>query len=1035
MIGLFINTIPIRIDIPTEMTVNEWLKSLHSKQIARDEYNYLPLVDIHSLSELSHDVALIDSLLVFENYPINESTSETEQDKQMSISELNHHEEANYNFSIIAVNNKTLQIKLAAKGHLITDAELKQLSSHLKMIVLSMLQQQQVRKLSMLSKQEHHYLLHSLNNTKTDYAQELCIHQVFELQVKKHPDNIAVAFAGQSLTYSELNTQANQLAHYLIEKGEKGQSSNRIDSIIGLCFDRSLEMMVALMAILKSGAAYLPLDPNYPKARLEYMIKDSGLSMLLTQQHLAGKTDEIIDGHSRQSLIIDNQQLKNTLSSYSSNNPIVKDLNAHNLAYVIYTSGSTGQPKGVMNEHQALHNLCQWHKNEYQVTADKTASHLASIGFDAAVWEIWPYLISGASIQLISDQTRVTPDELLKTFKQNKVTHCFLPTALLEASYELFDTAEHTPLEFILTGGDKLTKQGFVNTTTCLVNHYGPTESAVVTTSQRIHSDENTTPPIGKPIANIRTYVLAHDLSLMPNKTVGELYIAGAGLARGYLNQTKLTEQCFIQHSFTDNTAERLYKTGDLVRYLADGSLEFIGRIDHQVKIRGFRIELGEIEHQILEYPDVNSVVVIVHQNKTKNENLLAAFITLNTNESEEKNTITAIKNSLKTMLPDYMIPSSIMILDKLPVTENGKIDIKSLPDIDWKGSENKYLPATTEHEIIMQTVLSDVLAIDKQIISMNDSFFEIGGNSLSLLRAMNELKKAGLTVSIKQFYEYKTLKEICQNNDKQSYDTLVKLNDNQSKNTPLYFLHPMGGRVDCYKEIAEYLTEICPVYGVQAPFIFNQDFQFTDLKQLASFYAQAIIKNQPKGPYRLAGWSVGGLMTQQVISILHDSGRQVEYFAGIDSFMSMLAHDDKSQLGSLKRAVEFSSKHKPLNDSYFPKNMNEKSFSEQLSIAAELLLKESSEYISKEQLMQGLKFGTYFFQAEVSLSPVTVNGKVTLVIASENDQKDVLINEWQQYVIPEASQIEVKGEHSRLMEGESIRLIKEILMDDLNGL
>ena len=490
-----------------------------------------------------------------------------------------------------------------------------------------------------------------------------------------------------------------------------------------------------------------------------------------------------------------------------------------------------------------------------------------------------------------------------------------------------------------------------------------------------------------------------------------------------------------IQHSFADNTAERLYKTGDLVRYLADGSLDFIGRIDHQVKIRGFRIELGEIEYQILEYPDVNSVVVIVHQNESKNENLLAAFITLNTNEDEEKNSITAIKDSLKSILPDYMIPSSIIVLDKLPITENGKIDTKALANIDWQGTENEYLPAITEHEIIMQTVLSDVLAIDKQYISMNDSFFEIGGNSLSLLRAINELKKAGLTVTIKQFYEYKTLKEICQNNDKRSHDTLVKLNDNQSKKTPLYFLHPMGGRVDCYKEIAEYLTEICPVYGVQAPFIFNQDFQFDNLKQLAGFYAQDIIKNQPNGPYRLAGWSVGGLMAQQIIDILHDSGRQVEYFIGIDSFMSMPAHDDKSQPGSLKRAVEFASKHKPLNDNYFPKNMNEKPFSEQLSIAADLLLEEGSEYISKEQLMQGLKFGTYFFQAEVSLSPVTVNGKTTLIIASENDQKDILINEWQQYVIPEASHIEVKGEHSRLMEGESIRLIKEILMGDLKNL
>ncbi|HHL32251.1 MAG TPA: amino acid adenylation domain-containing protein, partial [Oceanospirillales bacterium] len=538
--------------------------------------------------------------------------------------------------------------------------------------------QQRLNELPLLSTSASHYLQYGLNKAYNAYPDKQCLHQLFEQQQEKYPNNIAFEFEQQLLTYKELNRQANQLAHYLIKQGIKA------DDIIGLCFERSIEMLVVMLAILKAGAAYLPLDPSYPSGRLNHMIQDSSLQLLITNKKFSSIFKQT-------PIIVDATAFSKKLKTYASDNPELKDLKSSHLAYVIYTSGSTGKPKGVMVEHKALNNLCQWHIHAYAVIPEKKASHLASIGFDAAVWELWPYLCSGASIHIISDDTRISPNKLLETFNKQHITHAFMPTALLEASFELFDQAD-TKLEYLLVGGEKLSRKGFVHSKTCLVNHYGPTESTVVATAYVTSARDAGTPPIGKPISNIRAYVLNKDLSLTPNQSIGELYLAGAGLARGYINQPELTEQSFIKHTFNDGQHQRLYKTGDQVRYCADGNLEFIGRTDEQVKIRGFRIELGEIEAQLHDCEHIHSALVVVYEGEDKQKKLIAYVTADATKVIDDRAFAELLKSELKRHLPGYMLPSAYVVVDKLPVTANGKIDKKALPIPDVSYSDKKYI-------------------------------------------------------------------------------------------------------------------------------------------------------------------------------------------------------------------------------------------------------------------------------------------------------------------------------------------------------
>ena len=875
---------------------------------------------------------------------------------------------------------------------------------------------QLIAELPILTTKQIQYQLYDLNKTRSEYSSESCIHELIEQQAEKFPNATALVFAKQTLNYQQFNIQVNQLAHYLLSHKVKP------DDIIGICIDRSMDMIIALLAILKAGAAYLPLDPDYPKERLKYMIQDSKLSMILTHKNLLKITQEF----KQKKIILDDRLLMNKLKNYPEINPVIEDLNSSHLAYVIYTSGSTGNPKGVMIEHKTVVNLAHAQSEYFTVDTSNKVLQFASLNFDITVWEWTLALTNGASLYICDQECRQDVKKLEDFFCDNQISNVALPPAYLN----LLSVHRDYGFKHLTVGGEALEQKisDKWSDKYKLYNGYGPTEVTVCSTISRQYPHHRVN--IGKPMYNYTCYILDHNKSLLPIGSIGELYLGGESLARGYLNQIELTAERFISHRFEDNKQERLYRTGDLVRYMPDGNIEFIGRIDSQIKIRGFRIELGEIEAQLLRHTDIKTATVIVIDQKDTDK-YLAAFIVTETVNIDKNKVIRSIYKALKKSLPNHMIPASINILDALPLTLSNKVDNKALAALDSRNTiKIDYLAPKTKDQKILINILSDILAIAKEKISMHHNFFDIGGNSLSLILVTNQLKKAGLNINIKQFYESASLIDIFNKQDNSSHAALIKLNDTQI-GAAIYLIHPMGGRVDCYNDLASNIGDT-QVYGIQAPFTFGDTFEYTDLIQLAQYYVQVIISNQPTGPYRLGGWSVGGLIAQQMVQVLNSMGETVEDFVALDSFMIMPSAQKKNNFEALKEIAAFAIGEKHLNENFYPKDIKSKEFTEQLEITANILLLDDDSDTSQQQVINGLKFGINFLKAKISLSPQTISKKAVLFIAQENPDKALLLKGWEAAIASETEFVEVEGKHLHMLEGDSLLKISNKIKDGL---
>ncbi len=586
--------------------------------------------------------------------------------------------------------------------------------------------EQRLSELSLLTEAECHQLL-VWNDTKMDYPQDTCAHHLFETQVARAPDVVAAVFEDEQLTYAELNRRANQLAYHLQALGVGPEV------LVGICVERSLEMVVGILGILKAGGAYAPLDPTYPKERLALMLTDTQAPVLLTQERLRKSLPQ----HQVHVVCLDSDW--GGIAKESTDNPATS-ATAENLVYVIYTSGSTGRPKGVQIEHKGLLNLISWHQNAFTVSETDRASQVAGPGFDAAVWEVWPYLAAGASICLVDDQARASPPHLRDWFVSNAITIGFLPTPLAESAL-LLDWPDDVALRTLLTGGDRLTHHPTPSLPFELVNNYGPTESTVVATFGFVppQNQADRAPPIGRPISNTQVYLLDRNLQPVPIGVPGELYIGGDGLARGYLRRPNLTKEKFIPNPFSNESGARMYRTGDLARYLPDGNIEFLGRIDHQVKIRGFRIELGEIEAVLVQYPAVRETVVLAREDDPGDKRLVAYVVP----QGEQKLAVGDLQVFLRRKLPDHMVPSAFIMLEALPLTPNGKVDRRALPAPDIARPEwgEAFVAPYTPIEKELAQIWCDVLGIRQ--VSISDNFFNLGGHSLLATQVTSRIRDA----------------------------------------------------------------------------------------------------------------------------------------------------------------------------------------------------------------------------------------------------------------------------------------------------
>jgi amino acid adenylation domain-containing protein len=611
MVGLFINTLPARVQVLEESYIIPWLQQLQSEQVEREHYAYSPLVEIQGWSEVARELPLFESIMVFENYPAHESLSE--ESDNFRIGNIRGFTQTNYPLTVVVIPGSEITLGISYDTSRFDETIITRVLDRFQTLLAGIVAnpQQQISELSLLNKDEQQQLLWDWNDTEAEYASNLCIHQLFAAQAASTPQAIALTFQDRQLTYQELNSRANQLAHYLQKMGVGAET------LVGICIDRSPEMLIGLWGILKAGGAYVPLDASYPPERLAYMLSDAKIKVLLTSKNLAAG----LPTHAADVIYLDADWAQ--IATQSEQNP-ASNVQPESLAYVIYTSGSTGTPKGVMVPHRGLCNLAQSQIKLFDVQPTSRVLQFASISFDASIYEIVMTLCAGATLYIDSKEALLPGDTLSEYLQAREITHVTLPPTALA----VMPLVPLPQLQTIIVAGEACPQELIARWATGrnFFNAYGPTEGTVcATVSEPL--DGSKPAPIGKPIPNTKVYILDDRLQLVPVGVPGELYIAGVGIARGYLNRPDLTAEKFISNPYSNQPSDRLYKTGDRARYLPDGNIEFLGRIDHQVKLRGYRIELGEIESLLSKHSQVREAVVVGREDRSGDRRLVAYVV------------------------------------------------------------------------------------------------------------------------------------------------------------------------------------------------------------------------------------------------------------------------------------------------------------------------------------------------------------------------------------------------------------------------
>jgi amino acid adenylation domain-containing protein len=737
MVGLFINTLPFRVLVSPDAFLLPWLKELQTRQAEMRQYQYSSLVEIQGWSEVPRGQSLFESILVFENHGAGDFLGE-HGTKSLEISQFRSFERTNYPFHLVVTPGKELSLRMTYDRLRLDSVKVERLLGHLQTLleVMSANPERRLSDLSLLTEAERYQLLIEWNKTNANYPETKRIHQLFEEQVDRTPEAVALTFEEVELTYKELNRRANQLAHYLHSLGVSSEVR------IGLCVERSLEMVIAVLGVLKAGGAYVPLDPQYPPERLAFMLEDSQAEILLTQERLK----HILRAHAVNVVCVDTDW--ETIAGYSEQNPETQTT-PDSLTYVTYTSGSTGKPKGIAMIQRPLVNLLEWQRLHTDPREAERTLQFASLSFDVSFQDMFSTWISGGTVVMISDDARRDIAGLAKLIAENAITRLFIPAVALQVLAEGFSSQAHwsAPLRRVIAGSEQLqitraiTKM-FEGLKDCsLHNEYGPSETHVVTALALGASPSSwpERPPVGRPIANTRIYLLDRFMQPVPLGVAGELYIGGVCLARGYLNRPDLTAERFIPDPFGELPGARLYKTGDLARYLPDGNIEFLGRIDHQVKVRGYRIELGEVEAVLAEHTAVREAVVLAREH-TQGDKRLVAYLVIH---GEHSLNIGDLRNFIKERLPDYMVPSGFVLLDELPLTPNGKVDRKALPPPDVARSDpnETYVAPRSVTEEVLCEIWARVLGCER--LGIQDNFFDLGGHSLLATQVISRVREA----------------------------------------------------------------------------------------------------------------------------------------------------------------------------------------------------------------------------------------------------------------------------------------------------
>jgi len=777
MVGIFINTVPFKVEIRPHESLRDFLQRIQKVTSTHQDNSYLPLSEIQATTARD----LFDSIFVFENYPLGESDvmSTDNPDKRLHLKPIKLVEKIEYPIGIMVCPGKQTYIHLHYQDSYFTREKI----DNIKQDIVSICEHLQtsnmvVGNIPSISHDTSIKLL-QWNDTKADYPEGKCIHELFEKQVEETPNNIAIVYEEQELTYQQLNKKANQLAHYLRSLGVGPET------LVAISVESSLEMVVGLFGILKAGGVYIPLDISHPEKRLECMLEDMRASILLTQTNLIKK----FNMYKGTVVLLDKE--RNNIAQLSTLNPR-SHVSPHNLAYIIFTSGSTGKPNGVMVGHKQLVNLINSLGDITSLQQGDSFIQNVPFSFDPSLWStFWP-LTQGAYVLLL-DQLKLRESEyIIKLILDHSVKVLNIGPTMFRTLILMEHIKDCKTINHIIGGGEEWKYKDLQdlseNLPSChFSNAYGPTETTIQVLTWTCKEKLEPLPsiPLGKPIANVQIYILDTSLNQIPIGAIGELFIAGVGLARGYLNRPGLTAEKFIANSFSHKPGERLYRTGDLARYLPDGNIEFLGRVDDQVKIRGSRIELGEIDLILSQYGDVKQAVVVAREDQPGDKKLVAYVLpqesllsslvqdSLFTSSSQELAVLSgdtlpalteALRNHLVRSLPDYMVPSFFVFLNKMPLTPNGKIDRKSLPapDLSLRHVGKEYVAPTTQIEQELVKIWSEVLCIEK--IGIHDNFFRIGGHSLLATQVISRIRSTyNVDLSLRSFFNHPTILALSQ--------------------------------------------------------------------------------------------------------------------------------------------------------------------------------------------------------------------------------------------------------------------------------
>ncbi|HVI43598.1 MAG TPA: amino acid adenylation domain-containing protein [Chitinophaga sp.] len=868
-VGMFVNTIPLHINVDTNVDITGWLDQLQTAQLESRQYQYSTLNDIQRWTNIKGD--FFDTSVVFQNYPISEADMQKE--VALEVSDLVLHPQTNYPLTINVIAGRETTLLFIYNDDLLDAACVEMMMAHFRQVLLQLVSGKLKRwnEADLLTPAETEQLLVTFNNKIVSYPHHKTLPELFLLQAALTPEAPAVVFENTVVSYRELDERSGRLAAYLRSKG-----AGR-DMLIPLYLEKSAEMVVAALGIMRAGAAYVPVDITYPVERIAYLLKDTAATLVVTTAALGHK----INASSEVTVIL----LDEAAADFNHHLPALPQpaVQPEDLAYVIYTSGSTGQPKGVMVEHRGMLNHLYAKINDLGLTGASVVAFTASYTFDISVWQMFSALLCGGTAVVYSSQLMLQPAVLMEKVDDDKVTILELVPSYLATILREQITVGLKKLKYLLVTGEAVSQpllaQWFAHPA-CrhipVVNAYGPTEASDDITHYFMEdAPPQMNVPLGSPVQNLRIYVFNNDLELCPVGVMGEICVAGIGVARGYLNRPDLTAEKFIPDPFHPGSG--MYRTGDLGRWLPDGNIEYLGRIDDQVKVRGFRIEPGEIENVLQQFDTVHQAAVIITVDANGNKRLVAYLVVKEGFNRE------ALAGWLKGLLPEYMVPSFFVTLDEMPLTPNGKVDRKAFPDPDANALlATAYEAPRNELEAKLAVIWQNVLGVQR--VGINDNFFELGGLSLLVIGLISIIRKElGLKAHVKDIFSYPTIASLSTALNVRGAEAagtaeerILSLNEGPAQ-FPVFMLPGAAGVNEVYAALGEALNNTCALYGIQMPGVFEGETPLADLREIAARNITWMKQVQPAGPYRFIGHSLGGAVLYEMTKQLEAAGEMVQ--------------------------------------------------------------------------------------------------------------------------------------------------------------